>query len=103
MERLSFHSRAHRLGVERQVEGAHVLPHGGGYVFPDIVDVADVHELNGSRYFELDQERGLGTQIVEDVAALPFEYRDRRVLDRALDLELLDVAACLIPEFILKI
>jgi hypothetical protein len=25
------------------------------------------------------------------------------VLDRALDLELLDVAACLIPEFILKI
>jgi hypothetical protein len=103
MERLSFNSRARRLGVERHVEGAHVLPHGGGYVFPDIVDVADVHELNGSRYFELDQERGLGTQIVEDVTALPFEYRDRRVLDRALDLELLDVAACLIPEFILKI
>lgn len=103
MERLGYDQRARRLGVERQVEGAHLLPHGGGYVFPDVEAVARVHEVNGTRFFELQARGGLGHQIIRDVSDLPFEYRDRRVLERALELEMLDVAACLLPEYVLKV
>jgi hypothetical protein len=103
MERLAFDRRARRLGVQRQVEGAHLLPHGGGYVFPDIEDVAAVHEVNGTRFFELEPTSGPGRQIIRDVSDLPFEYRDRKVLERALELDMLDVAACLVPEYVLKV
>ena len=103
MERLGLDRRARRHGVTSQVEGADVLPHGGGYVFPDIADVAHVHEVDGARYFELQPKCGVGSQIVEDLRDLPYEYRDRRVLDRALDLDLLEVAACLVPEYVLKV
>ena len=103
MQRLGFAQRARSLGVEGQVEGAHLLPHGGGYVFPDIGGVARIHEMNGSRFFELEARSGPGRQIVRDVSDLPFEYRDRKVLERALDLEMLDVAACLLPEYVLKV
>jgi hypothetical protein len=103
MERLGFDRRARRLGVEEQIEGAHLLPHGGGYVFPDIKGVTRVHEMNGTRFFELEPRQGHGRQIVRDVSDLPFEYRDRKVLERALDLEMLDVAACLLPEYVLKV
>jgi hypothetical protein len=40
---------------------------------------------------------------VEDVRDLPFEYRNREVLDRALELDMMEVAACLHPQFVLKI
>ncbi|HET9947560.1 MAG TPA: hypothetical protein VFQ22_01415 [Longimicrobiales bacterium] len=103
MDRLGFDGRARRLGVSERVEGAHVLPHGGGYVFPDIAGVACVHELDGERYFELEPSSGQGRQIVEDVRDLPFEYRDEKVLDRAVELDMLEVVACLVPEFVLKI
>ena len=103
MERLGFDGRARRLGVEQRVEGAHLLPHGGGYVFPDIEGVARIHEVNGSRFFELQPRSGPGRQIIRDVSDLPFEYRDRKVLDRALELEMLDVAAGLLPEYVLKV
>ena len=103
MERLDFGARARRLGVEEHVHGAHVLPHGGGYVFPDVAGVRRVHHLGDERYFELQPLSGRGRQIVKDVRDLPFEYRDRKVLDRALELDMVDVAACLHPEFVLKV
>ena len=103
MEQLDFGARARRLGVEEHVAGAHLLPHGGGYVFPDVVGVSRVHSLNGERYFELEPRSGQGRQIVEDVRDLPFEYRNREVLDRALELDMMEVAACLHPQFVLKI
>lgn len=103
MERLDLGVRARRLGVERHVAGAHLLPHGGGYVFPDIRRVRRVHQLDGRRFFELEPFAGHGRQIVEDVRDLPFEYRDRKVLERAMELDMAEVAASLWPEFVLKI
>lgn len=103
MERLDLGARARRLGVERHVAGAHLLPHGGGYVFPDIRRVRRVHQLDGRRFFELETRPGRNRQIVEDVRDLPFEYRDRRVLDRAMELGMAEVVASLWPEIVLKI
>jgi hypothetical protein len=103
MDRLGFASRAKRLGVDRRVQGADILPHGGGYVFPDFTGVRRVHELNGERYFEVTPSTGQGTQILEQVRHLPFEYRDGSVLQRTLELEMGEVAASLVPEFVLKV
>lgn len=103
MARLGFASRAADHGVEEQVCGANLLPHGGGYAFPDISRVLGVHEVNGSRYFELEPCGGYGVQIVEHAADLPFEYRRREVLDRAIELDMLEVAASLVPEYVLKV
>ena len=102
-ERLGMGERAARLDVERHVAGADLLPHGGGYVFPDIRRVRRVHELDGSRFFELEPYAVPGRQIVEDVRDLPFEYRGRAVLERAVELEMAEVVASLWPEFVLKI
>jgi hypothetical protein len=103
MERLGYAARAAEHGVERHVRGANLLPHGGGYAFPDISRVLGVHEVNGSRYFELEPCGAYGVQIVEHPADLPFEYRRREVLDRALELDMLEVAASLVPEYVLKV
>lgn len=103
MKALDFEERARRLGVEDQVRGAHILPHGGGYVFPDFEEVTGVHELNGDRYFEVKPTTGQGRQILDQVRHLPFEYRDGSVLRRTLDLEMAEVAARLVPEFVLKV
>ena len=103
MDRLGMLERATRLGVRDRVEGANVLPHGGGYVFPDIEDVARVHEMNGDRYFEVVLREGRGRSILEQVGHLPFEYRGSQVLQRALDLDMLEVAARLSPEYVLKV
>lgn len=103
IEQLGFGPRARRLGVEDRVAGAHILPHGGGYVFPDFREVTRVHELNGDRYFEVKPTTGQGHQILDQVRHLPFEYRDGSVLRRTLELEMAEVAARLVPEYVLKV
>jgi hypothetical protein len=103
MEALGFSERARRLGVAEQVEEAHILPHGGGYAFPDFGDVMHVYELDGERYFEVAPANGRGRQILDQVRHLPFEYRDGSVLRRTLELEMGVVVANLVPEFVLKV
>ncbi|MDQ4075946.1 MAG: hypothetical protein M3220_06835 [Chloroflexota bacterium] len=103
IENLGFEKRAQRLEVYDRLTSANVLPHGGGYAYPDILGVADVYQIDGERYFEVDFANGRGRQVISAVRDLPYEYRGRKVVLRAVELGLAELVARLMPEYILKV
>lgn len=100
---LGYEERARRLGVYEQLTSANLLPHGGGYAFPHIRRVIDVHTLDGERYFELELHDSRGPQIVTGVRDIPYEYRGHAVVAQTIELGMADIAARLQPEYILKV
>ena len=104
LKNMKFIKRAEKLGLLELLKNANVLPHGGGYSFPDIKKVRKVFEYKDQRYFECelrtDTER---LKIVRDVTNLQFEYRGRSVALKTLQLDLGEMVARLIPIFSLKV
>jgi hypothetical protein len=103
LELLGFEKRAKKLGVYERLLNANIFPHGGGYVLPDILTINRVIAVNGERYFEAEMQNDRGKKIISDVRELPYEYRGRRVVLRALETGLIEIVAKLIPEFVLKV
>jgi len=103
IELLGFEKRANRLGVYDRLLNANIIPHGGGYVFPDILSVNRVIEVNGTRYFEVGMQNDRGKEIISEVRELPYEYRGSTVVLRALEIGIMQVTAKLIPQYILKL
>lgn len=100
---LGFEKRARRLGVYDRLLNANIIPHGGGYVLPNILTVNNVIEVNGRRYFDVEMHNGRGKKIISEVRELPYDYRGRTVLLRALEIGILNIVAKLIPQCVLKI
>ncbi|MHC4458255.1 MAG: hypothetical protein ACYS0I_14445 [Planctomycetota bacterium] len=100
---LGFEKRAKSLGVYDRLLNANIFPHGGGYVLPDILTVNNVIEVNGKRYFEVEMQNDRGKKIVSEVRELPYEYRGRKVVLRALEIGAIEIVAKLIPQYVLKI
>ena len=73
------------LGIYDRLIGANIIPHGGGYVLPDILTVNQVTEVDGRRYFEVEMQNDRGKKIISEVRDLPYEYRGRNVVLRALE------------------
>jgi hypothetical protein len=89
VERLGWAERAARLGVLDRLVGLDVLPHGGGYTYPQFTGVARVHERGPDRRaFELLRADGGPAELVEDVRALRYGYRGMEILDRTVALGL---------------
>jgi hypothetical protein len=103
IENLGYEKRARRLGVYSQLTSANLLPHGGGYVFPHILGIAGVHEIDGARYYELELATGEGRQIISGVRDLPYEYRGFKVVLRTLELGMAELVARLMPVYVLKV
>jgi hypothetical protein len=103
IESLGFEKRAERLGVHERLLNANIVPHGGGYVFPHILGVNRVIEVDGTRYFEVEMQNDRGREIISEVRELPYEYRGRKVVQRALELGMMEIVAKLVPQYILKI
>ena len=103
IESLGFEKRARRLGLYDRLLGSNIIPHGGGYVFPDILGVNRVIEVDGERYFEVEMQNGRGEKIISEVRELPYEYRGRTVVLRALEIGIIEIIAKLIPQYVLKI
>jgi len=103
IELLGFEKRAKNLGVYDRLLNANIIPHGGGYVLPDILTVNKVIEVDGKRYFEVEMQNDRGKKIISEVRELPYEYRGRRVVLRTLEIGAIDIVAKLIPEYVLKI
>ncbi|MBW2968001.1 hypothetical protein KY362_05950 [Candidatus Woesearchaeota archaeon] len=103
MDMLGFTQRAEEFGVKSRLSKANVLPHGGGYAFPDSLAVDKIWEMNNKRYFEIDMLDGVGKKIISNMKELQFTYRGREVLQRVLDLDMCEVAAVLHPIYTLKI
>ena len=103
VELLGFEKRARTLGVYDRLLNADIIPHGGGYVFPDILTVSRVIEVDGKRYFEVEMQNDRGKKFISAVRELPYEYRGRKVVLRALEIGSIEIIAKLIPQYVLKI
>jgi hypothetical protein len=100
---LGFEKRAKRLGVYDRLLNANIIPHGGGYVLPDILTVNKVVEVDRKRYFEVEMQNDRGKKMISEVRDLPYEYRGRTVVLRSLEIGIIDIIAKLIPQYVLKI
>ena len=103
IESLGFGKRARKLGVYQRLRQANLIPHGGGYTFPQLLSVEEVYEIGGKRYFKADAANDRGKQIIFDVRDIPFIYRGREVALKLLELELGKIAAKLIPLYVIKV
>lgn len=99
-----FLERAEKFELLDLLLNANILPHGGGYMLPDISQVQKVLEYKHQRYFacELLKDKNK-LKIVRNVKELQFEYRGRDVILKTIQLELGDIIARLNPIFSLKL
>ena len=103
IELLGFEKRAKNLDLYGRLLNANIIPHGGGYVLPDILTVNKVTQVDGKRYFEVEMQNDRGKKIIREVRELPYEYRGRRVVLRTLEIGSIEIVAKLTPEYVLKI
>jgi hypothetical protein len=103
IENLGFEKRSRRLGLYEQLTSANIIPHGGGYVFPHILNVLAVHDIDGERYFEVDLLNERGREFITSIREIPYEYRGRKVVLRAVELGMAELVARLTPVYILKV
>ncbi|NVM19415.1 MAG: hypothetical protein HWN80_17070 [Candidatus Lokiarchaeota archaeon] len=99
-----FLERAENFELLDLLMNANLLPHGGGYLLPDISRVQKVLEYKYQRYFACELIKDISKlKIVRNVKDLQFEYRGRDVILKTLQLELGEVIARLNPIFSLKL
>jgi len=103
IENLGFAKRARQLGVYQRLRKANVIPHGGGYTFPHILDVEEILEIGGKRYFKADAANDRGKEIIFDARDIPYLYRGRNVLLKILELDLGEIIAKLLPLYVIKV
>ena len=103
IENLGFGKRARKLGVYQRLRQANLIPHGGGYTFPQLLNIEKVYEIGSKRYFRADAANDRGKQIIFDIRDIPFVYRGREVALKMLELGLGQIAAKLIPLYGFKV
>jgi hypothetical protein len=104
LKNMNFQERAEKLGLLEFLRNANILPHGGGYAFPDIKKVKRVMEYKYQRYFECELRSDVKrVKIVRDVSNLQFEYRGRSIALKTIQLDLGEMVARLNPIFSLKV
>ncbi len=104
IKNLNFEKRAEKLELMAQIKEANILPHGGGYNFPDIKRVVRVIEYKDQRYFVCSLKSKMErVKIIRDVTNLQFKYRGRSVVLKSIQLELGNLVARLNPLFSLKV
>ncbi len=100
----NFLERAENLGLLDLLMNADILPHGGGYMLPDVSRVQKVLEYKDQRYFACELVKDSNKlKIVRNVKELQFEYRGRDVILKTLQLDLGEIIARLNPVFSLKL
>jgi len=103
IEFLDFRSRAEELGMMNRLKNANILPHGGGYTFPFMKNVEKVMDIDGTRYFTISLAKSSSKKVLADLREIQYKYRDEKVIERTLELDLGQVVARLKPLFVLKI
>jgi len=100
----NFLERAENLELLDLLTNADILPHGGGYMLPDVSRVQKVLEYKDQRYFACELVKdSTKLKIVRNVKELQFEYRGRDVILKTLQLDLGEIIARLNPVFSLKL
>jgi len=102
LERLGWIQRAERLGASQTLRQANLLPHGGGYAYPELEKLLRVEsQADGRRRFILARRQGPPLQL-DDIRSLPFVYRDLAVLQRTVALGLAEPVARYTVRFVIK-
>lgn len=100
LSRLGWAERAARHGLKARLLETNLLPHGGGYAYPEIRGVARVLEDGpDARRFELLRESG-EPLVVESPRELPYAYRGLEVVRRMVELGLGDPVVELRPLYV---
>jgi hypothetical protein len=103
IERLGFSNRANELEVMILLKNANVLPHGGGYSFPDLGKKIEVLEMDNKRYFICEMKnKKESKKVFRNPKNLQFIYRGKEVMERLFSLGLGECIAKLIPLYSLK-
>lgn len=103
LQSLNFYKKAKKHHIIERMKRANILPHGGGYSFPHIVGLKTVHEIDNKRYFEVELDTGIGSQVFEAPRELMFTYRGRQVLIKTIELGLGEIVAKMVPRFVIKV
>ena len=80
LERAGVWERAERTGMLERLRTINILPHGGGYAYPQFRGVRRVVELGDRRYFEMEPTAGTQRELLHNVRGLPFAYRGEEVI-----------------------
>ena len=102
IEVLGWRERAEKCGVMDQLRRANVIPHGAGYMLAGVARVLGVEELDGARYFVVECEEGGVEMLIGSPRDLVYSYRGRRVILKAAECRLGEIAARLQPLYVLK-
>jgi hypothetical protein len=104
LKNLGFLERAENLELSDLLMNANILPHGGGYNFPDIHKVIDVLEYKDERYFVTSLKTNTSRlKIIKNMREIQYEYRGRDIVLKTLQLDLGEIIARLNPLFSLKL
>jgi hypothetical protein len=104
LKNINFLERGNKLELLELLKNANLLPHGGGYSFPDVKRVRKILEYKDQRYFVCELKTGNNRlKIIRNMRNLQFEYREREVILKTLQLDLGDLIARLNPIFSLKL
>ncbi len=87
LRKLGWAERAERLGVAKRLTTANLLPHGGGYGYPNLLDVSALQLPSGEREFELAWADGRH-ETIRHPRELPYAFRAMEVCDRLVELGL---------------
>lgn len=99
---LGWQERAKANGVLEHLRNANVIPHGAGYMLPGVSRVVEVHELNGRRYYEVEATEHAVRIMLGTPRDLTYAYRGRRVILASVEYCLGQIAARLMPAYVLK-
>lgn len=102
IEVLGWTERAQRHGLLDLLRTANVIPHGAGYMLEGISRVLEVLQVDGRRYYRVESAED-GVQIlIGSPKDLVYAYRGRRVILRAAECRLGEIAARLRPIYVIK-
>ncbi len=104
LKNIGVFERAENLELLDFLKTACILPHGGGYTFPDIKKVQKILEYKDQRYFICELKgKGKKLKIIRNVRDIQYMYRGRDIVLKTIQLDLGDTIARLNPIFSLKL
>ncbi len=103
IQALGFKERATKLGVYDRLKNANIIPHGGGYTFPDLLEVEEIFEIEKKRFFKADVANDRGKQIICDTRDIPYKYRGKEVLLKLMELNMAEIIVKLVPLYVVKV
>ncbi len=99
---LGWRERAQRHGVMEVLRTANVIPHGAGYMLEGVARVLQVLEVHGRRYFRVKAADEDVELLIGSPKDLVYAYRGRRVILKAAECRLGEMAARLQPLYVIK-